>query len=54
MERYFNLIRGKMSDSKQIHLPSWETQKDIHSRYCQDMQLCGIEQEEISILQDLG
>lgn len=48
MERYFNLIGDKMPDSKQIHLPSWETQKDIHLRYCQDMQLCGIEQEEIS------
>ena len=48
MERYFTLIGDKMPDSKQIHLPSWKTQKDIHAHYCQDMQLCGIEQEEIS------
>ena len=48
MERYFNLIGDKMPDTKQIHLPSWETRKDIHIRYCQDMQLRGIEQEEIS------
>ena len=48
MERYFNLIGDKMPDTKQIHLPSWETRKDIHTRYCQDMQLRGIEQEEIS------
>ena len=35
MERYFNLIGDKMPDTKQIHLPSWETRKDIHTRYCQ-------------------
>lgn len=45
MERYFTLIGDKMPDSKQIHLPSWETKKDIHARYCQDMQLRGIERE---------
>lgn len=48
MERYFNLIGDKMPDSNQIHLPSWETQKDIHARYCQDMERRGIEREEIA------
>ena len=48
MERYFNLIGDKMPDNNQIHLPSWETQKDIHARYSKDMELRGIEQEEIA------
>ena len=48
MEKYFNLIGDKMPNSSQIHLPSWETQKDIHVRYCQDMHLQGIEQDEVA------
>jgi len=39
MERYFQLIGDKMPTNNQIHLPSWETQKDIYQRYCQDMSL---------------
>ena len=37
MEGYFNLIGDKMPTSKQIHLPCWDTQKDIYMRYKDDM-----------------
>ena len=37
MEQYFSLIGDKMPNSKQIHLPSWDTQKNIYGRYKQDM-----------------
>ena len=48
MDHYFNLIGDKMPDKDQVHLPSWETQKDIHSRYVQDMKERGISDEEIA------
>ena len=48
MERYFHLIGDKMPNSSQIHLPSWEVQKDVYSRYCQDMQIRGIPEDEIA------
>ena len=38
MERYFHLIGDKMPHNNQIHLPSWETQKNIYERYISDMQ----------------
>ena len=44
---YFNLIGDKMPDKDQVHLPSWETQKDIHSRYAQDMKERGMSDEDI-------
>lgn len=47
MERYFNLIGDKMPDKDQIHLPCWETQKDIFCRYSGDMQIRGCPQEEL-------
>ena len=37
MERYFHLIGDKMPHNEQIHLPSWETQKDVYTRYSSDM-----------------
>jgi len=37
MEKYFHLLGDKMPNSNQIHLPSWDTQKDIYARYKQDM-----------------
>ena len=37
MERYFHLVGDKMPHNNQIHLPSWETQKDVYQRYCMDM-----------------
>ena len=43
MERYFNLIGDKMPDKNQIHLPCWETQKDIYQRFCNDI---GFRKEE--------
>lgn len=36
-EKYANLIGDKMPNSKQIHLPCWDTQKDIYGRYKDDM-----------------
>ena len=45
---YFNLIGDKMPNTCQIHLPSWETQKVIHTHYCEDMLQQGIEQEEVA------
>lgn len=41
MDRYFNLIGGKMPDKDQIHLPCWENQKDIYHRYCSDLKARG-------------
>ena len=38
MERYFNLIGDKMPHNNQIHLPSWETRKNIYERYRDDME----------------
>lgn len=48
MDVYLNLIRDKMPDKDQIHLPSWETHKDIYSRYLEDMQKRGVSEEEIA------
>ena len=48
MDAYFNLIGDKMPDKNQIHLPSWETQKDIYSRYIGDMKDRGMSEEEIA------
>ena len=48
MERYFHLIGDKMPNSSQIHLPSWEVQKDIYARYCQDKQIRGIPEDEVA------
>ena len=48
MDGYFNLIGDRMPDKNQIHLPSWENQKNIYCRYFQDMQKCGISEDEIA------
>jgi len=37
MKRYFYLVGDKMPDKDQIHLPCWETHKDIYYRYCNDV-----------------
>ena len=37
IDKYVNLIGDKMPNSKQIHLPCWDTQKDIYGRYKADM-----------------
>lgn len=37
MERYFHLVGDKMPHNGQIHLPSWESRKDVYVRYCSDM-----------------
>ena len=39
MMRYFNLVGDKMPHNKQIHLPSWDTQKDVYQRFKDDMEL---------------
>lgn len=36
LDAYFKLIGDRMPDKNQVHLPSWETQKDIYSRYLKD------------------
>ena len=43
MKRYFELIGDQMPNCNQIHLPSWETQKDVYQRYVSDMQQQNIE-----------
>ena len=48
MDSYFNLIGDKMPTNDQIHLPSWETQKDIYSRYAEDMNSRGLNEEDIA------
>ena len=50
MERYFSLIEDKMPNSKQIHLPSWDTQKNINGRYKQDIAEQMIDESEIMSL----
>lgn len=47
MTKYFNLVGDKMPHNSQIHLPSWETQKDVHTRYTEDMTLQGMPALEI-------
>ena len=47
MERYFHLVGDKMPHKDQIHLPSWETQKDVYSRYCADMAEQHISENEL-------
>ena len=37
MERYFTLIGDKMPNTEQVHLPSWESRRDIYCRYKEDM-----------------
>ena len=48
MDAYFNLIGDKMPDKNQIHLPSWETQKDIYSYYIGDINDRGMSEEKIA------
>ena len=48
MNAYFNLIGDKMPHKDQLHLPSWETQKDIYHRYVGDMTKRGISEEEVA------
>ena len=50
MDRYFNLIGDKMPHNSQIHLPSWETRKDIFMRYQADMQRQQIPESSIVVL----
>ncbi len=47
MTKYFHLVGDKMPHNSQIHLPSWETQKDVYMRYTEDMTIQGIPAVEI-------
>ena len=47
MERYFNLIGDKMPHNGQIHLPSWESRKDVYARYNEDMSVQQMEKNDI-------
>jgi hypothetical protein len=53
MERYFNLIGDKLPDKDQIHLPSWDKQKDIYQRYKTDMIDKGIPEDQLVVLSTL-
>lgn len=50
MQRYFDLIGDRMPHKSQIHLPSWETQKDVYTRYVEDMTRQNIASTEIVCL----
>ena len=50
MQRYFHLIGDRMPHNSQIHLPSWETQKDLYTRYAEDMTLQNIASTEVVCL----
>ena len=47
MKRYFDLIGDKLPDKDRIHLPSWEAQCNVYSRYKEDMANEGMMEEEI-------
>ena len=47
MDRYFHLIGDNMPYKKQVHLLSWETQKDIYHIYCEDMKRQGVVETDI-------
>lgn len=47
MNRYFHLVGDCMPHTNQLHLPSWETQKDVYCRFTEDMKIQGIAAEEI-------
>ena len=47
MDRYFHLIGDKMPHNNQVHLPSWETQKDLFFRYESDMKQQGLPESDI-------
>ena len=47
MDRYFHLIGDKMPHNNQVHLPSWETQKDLFLRYESDMKQQGLQESDI-------
>ena len=49
-KRYFNLIGDKIPDKNQIHLPSWDKQKDIYLRYTNDMHAKGISEDQLVVL----
>ena len=50
MNKYFNLVGDKMPHNSQIHLPSWETQKDVYMRYTEDMTLQSIPATDVMSL----
>ena len=47
MQRYFHLVGDKMPHNPQIHLLSWETQKDVYIRYAEDMKLQQLQPSDI-------
>ena len=56
MKRYINLIGDKMPHNGQIHLPSWETHRDIYLRHKEDMRShpTGIQQVDKNYIISLG
>ena len=47
MNRYFQLVGDRMPHNNQLHLPSWETQKDVYCRFTEDMKIQGIAENDI-------
>ena len=47
MNAHFHLISDRMPDKNQIHLPSWENQKNIYCCYLQNLQKCGLERKKM-------
>jgi len=37
MQRYFDLVGDHMPNTEKIHLPSWESQKNVNERYKDDV-----------------
>ncbi len=50
MARYFHLVGDKMPHNSQVHLPSWETQKDVYRRFTEDMELQNVPASSIVVL----
>ena len=44
------IIGDKIPDKNQIHLPSWDKQKDIYLRYTNDMHAKGISEDQLVVL----
>lgn len=49
MKRYFHLIGDHMPHNNQIHLPSWDTQKNVYERYKDDMAMQSSESSVVSL-----
>ena len=50
MSWYFNLVGDHMPHTSRIHLPSWDSQKFVYERYCEDIAIhSGPESETVAL-----